>query len=36
MESQKLSTVRFIALWLLPVVIVIAWNLPEILSVILN
>lgn len=36
METQKLSTVRFVALWLLPIIVVIAWNLPEILSVLLK
>ena len=32
METQKLSKVRFWALWL-PVVLVIAWKLPDILTV---
>lgn len=36
MESQKLSSVRFWALWLLPVVLVIAWKLPDILTVLLH
>lgn len=36
METQKLSTVRFVALWSLPIIVVIAWNLPEILSILLK
>lgn len=36
METEKLSAIRFWALWLLPVVLLLVWRLPEILKVLLG